>query len=140
MGHCYVHFAFLFTLNEHIDWSDHNAKIANKISRTIGILKKLQNILPSSILFIMYNSLILPQLHYCLTVWGFESNRLYKLQKKAIRTITKSKFNAHTEPLFKRVSLLKLSDIFKIQCLKLFLNVRHQHLPYYFLSFFTLIK
>ena len=60
-------FNFLgLTLNEHIDWSDHIAKIANKISRTIGILKKLKNILPSSILFIMYNSLILPQLHYCL--------------------------------------------------------------------------
>ena len=28
------------TLNEHIDWSDHIAKLANKISRTIGILKK----------------------------------------------------------------------------------------------------
>ena len=86
----------------------------------------------------MYNSLILPHLHYCIAVCGFETNILYKLQKKAIGTVTKSKFNAHTGPLFKEFSLLKLSDIFKMQCLKLFFNVRHQHLPHYFLSCFTL--
>ena len=32
--------------------------------------------------------------------------------------MTNSKYNSHTEPLFKELKLLKISDIFKIQCMK----------------------
>ena len=33
--------------------------------------------------------------------WGFKSDRIFKLQKRAARIITCSKYNAHTEPLLK---------------------------------------
>ena len=33
------------------------------------------------------------------------------LQKRAIRVINKSKFDAHTDPLFKNCSILKVIDI-----------------------------
>ncbi len=36
---------------------------------------------------------------------------LFKLQKSAIRIITNSKFNAHTEPLFKKSGILPLPDL-----------------------------
>ena len=35
--------------------------------------------------------------------WGFSTTRLFKLQKRAIRLISLSKFNSHTEPLFKGI-------------------------------------
>ena len=40
-------------------------------------------------------------------------NRLNILQKKAIRIITKSRYNAHTSPLFKNLNILKLDDLYK---------------------------
>ena len=44
------------------------------------------------------------------------SRRISKLQKKAIRFLTNSKFNSHTAPLFNQ---LKAVDIFKLACFKL---------------------
>ena len=36
-------------------------------------------------------------LNYCVTAWGYQCNRIIKLQKKAIRTVMISSYNAHTE-------------------------------------------
>ena len=83
----------------------------------------------------MYNSLILPDLYFCITLWGFNTNIIFKLQKKAIRN-SNSKFNAHTEPLFKELRLLKISDIFNLQCLKFHFNVTHRQTPVFVFTFF----
>ena len=40
-----------------------------------------KTILPQNILKILYNSLILPHLQYCILSWGFKSDRIFKLQK-----------------------------------------------------------
>ena len=50
-----------------------------------------------------YTSLILCQLNYGILVWGHNNNRVYKLQKRAVRIISCSKFNAHSEPLLKKL-------------------------------------
>ena len=60
------------------------------------------------LLRILYNSLIMPYLQYCVLSWGFMSDRIFKLQKRAVRIITCSKYNAHTEPLLKTLNMLKL--------------------------------
>ena len=68
---------------------------------------------------------------------GHEATRIYKLQKKAIyiRTISKSKYNAHTEPIFKKLQFLKLNDIFKLQQLKFYYKHIKGDLPKYFQHF-----
>ena len=63
---------------------------------------------------------------------------MYELQKKAIRIITKSKFNAPTKPLFRELSVLKVNHIFQLQCLKLDYNITNRRTPAYFLSMFVL--
>ena len=42
-------------------------------------------------------------------------NKLRILQKKAIRIITQSHYLAHTDPLFSKLKLLKLDDLYKHQ-------------------------
>ena len=63
--------------------------------------------------------------------WGYKCDRINKLQKKAIRIVSLSKYNAHTEPIFKRLQLLKVADILKIQELKLYYRFMHNTLPRY---------
>ena len=93
-------FNFLgLTLDTKLDWKRHSNNTSKKISRTIGVLNKLNNFLPQHIKTIIYNTLILPYLNYCILCWGFKCSRVFALQKKAIRIITCSKYNAHTEPL-----------------------------------------
>ena len=77
----------------------------------------------------MYDSLILSHLQFGITCWGFECNRLFKLQKRALRIMTNSYSNAHTEPLFKDLKLLKLHGFFDIQCMKVFYKFTNKTLP-----------
>ena len=56
-----------------------------------------------------------PYLNYAVEVWG-DTHSCYlepivKLQKKAVRIITKSKRYAHTEPLFHQLKILNLEKI-----------------------------
>ena len=51
--------------------------------------------------------------------------------------ISCSKYNAHTEPLFKSLNLLKVEDIFKIKILKFFYKYSQKSLPLYFNEMFT---
>ena len=67
----------------------------------------------------LYYSLILSHLQYCILLWAntYSSclNKLRILQKKAIRLITQSQYLAHTDPLFSKLKLLKLDDLYKHQ-------------------------
>ena len=75
-------FNFLGTIiHETLEWTRHIDKGANKISRTLGILNKLNHILLVYTLKTMYDALIVPHLHYNILLWGFNSIRMSKLQK-----------------------------------------------------------
>ncbi len=54
-----------------------------------------------------------------------------KLQKKIVRITSLSKYNAHTEPIFKSLKLLKLTDILKLQELKFYYKYKNNKLPWY---------
>ena len=90
--------------------------------------------LPLEIKIMLYNALILAHINYCITLWGYQGNRLVKIQKKAERIIILSKYNSHTEPLFKKLNPLKVEDLLKLQELKFYYKYRHQNLPVYLLN------
>ena len=128
-------FNFLgLTINENLSWKPHIHKLAMKISKQIGVLNKLKHLIPEHILRMLYCTLILPHLTYSILAWGFDLDRLTKLQKRSIRTITCSKYNAHTDPLFKKLNLLKLADIFTVNLLKFYFKFVKKTLPGYFTS------
>ena len=131
-------FDFLgLTLNEFMSWSSHAKKVSNKISRVLGIMNRMKHFLPFSALRLMYQSLVNCHLQFCLLAWGYEYNRVYYLQKKAVRIMTASKYNAHTEPLFKQLNMMKLEDSFSLQCLKFYHKFKGNYLPKYFADIFT---
>ena len=71
-------------------------------------------------LLTIYNSLILPHLNYCILAWGYDSKRIYKLEKKAIRIISKNMFYSHSDPIFKKLEIMKIDDIHYLQQIKLY--------------------
>ena len=54
--------------------------------------------------------------------------------KKAIRAITLSNYISHTEPIFKRLGILKIEDIFLLNQLKFCFRLLNNNLPVYFKS------
>ena len=57
------------------------------------------------------------------------------LQKRAIRNVTKSAYNAHTEPLHKEQNILKVHDLYRLSILKFYFKLKNNNLPHYFNSF-----
>ena len=88
---------------------------------TCGILLKIRNYLPTDILRCIYNSLFMSFLQYGIVVWGqtFSSyiEPIFKLQKKAIRTISHQTAYSHSLPLFKGLHLHRVSDVVKSRLL-----------------------
>ena len=66
------------------------------------MLNKLKNYLSNHILKTIYCSLILPYIHYGILTWGFNIDKIFTLQKKAIRLIDNSSYLEHTEEIFKK--------------------------------------
>ncbi len=99
-------------------------------------MNRLKHYLPQSILQILYNYLILSHLNSNINAWGFASHKVCRLQKRALRLITDSKYNAHTQPLLKVLGTLTLDDTFKMQCLKFYYKFIQGNLPPFFDTFF----
>ena len=101
------------TYRSHIDY------ISTKISKSIGILFKLSNIkVPKAILKQIYYSLIQSYLNYNICCYLGTSNthinRLFLLQKRAVRIISGASFFDHTDPLFFSNKILKIHDLYKL--------------------------
>ena len=67
-------------------------------------------------------SLVYPYLHYCASVWGstYQSNlkRLINLQKRVIRIVSRSSFDAHANAISVSLRILKFEDIITLQIRK----------------------
>ena len=77
---------------------------------------------------------MLPHFHYCLLLWGSvvkENHSLHLLQKKALRIITNSDYLAHTEPICKKLRILKISDMFSVALWKFYYKLMNNKLSEY---------
>ena len=75
----------------------------------------------------LYFALIHPHFLYGIIIYSCTSkanlNSLFIKQKQCIRTLSKSAYNAHTEPLFSNHKILNLYDLIIQQKLKLMHSV-----------------
>ena len=70
----------------------------------------------------IYYSVFSSHLNYACQIWGLSDSKytekIFKIQKNDVRIITKSGFNAHTNPLFKTLEILKVhKQITLLNCL-----------------------
>ena len=88
-------------INDRLDWTSHLNDLSRKLSRNIGILRRLRCQLPFNVLKMLYYSLIHSHLTYMILIWGENNQEILKKQKQAIRIIHSKHFLSHTEHLFK---------------------------------------
>ena len=80
-------------------------------------------------------------INYCILIWGNTCKtyleKIFKLQKWAIRTVTNSHYRSHTAPLFLKHNVLNIDDTFKLN-LGIFMFKHHTNqLPNLFSSYFV---
>ena len=61
---------------------------------------------------------------------------LVSLQKKCVRNVAGKGARAHTEPIFRRLELLRLNDLYKFKLLTFMHNYHYTKQPEAFLNFF----
>ena len=128
-------------IDENLTWKNHIDAISKTISRNIGMLTKLKHFIPENILYSLYCTLILPYINYGVIIWGntckIYLDKIFKLQKWAIRTISNSHYRSHTGPLFSKFNILKmymihLSSILVYLCMDITQINFHQFFSTYF--------
>ena len=127
------HFNYLgIILDKHLSWKTHITMVTGKLSKISGILNRLKYIYPTHILLTIYKSLFVPHINYGSLVWGQNFNSISKLQKKVIRTVTRSNYIAHSEPLLKELNLLNVKDLMDLKLIKFLHKLYDNKLPIYF--------
>ena len=107
------------TIDNKLNWKSHIFELSSKLCKNIGVMYKVRPFVSEGTMMMLYNALILPHLTYCNVVWGCTSkiyiDKLFKLQKRALRIITFSPYRTHTLPLFKKLRILRIMDINSLQ-------------------------
>ena len=105
-----------------LSWHAHIKYIAQKISKSVSLLRMVKFTFPRKNLKTLYHTFIYPYFNYCNLIWGSANSTQLRpvilLQKKCIRIISKSNYYQHTDPLFKELNLMKLSHIYSYNCAK----------------------
>ena len=107
------------------------------------MIYKIKNLSDASVLKSIYFSLFQSHATYGLVAWGPSRKcleKVYLSQKKAIRAISGLGFNDSTSDSFKSLRILKIFDLYKVQCASLMWDFDHGSLPDAFSGFFTKIS
>ena len=108
-------------LDEFLDWSHHTAHVTTKISSGNFILNSAKHFLPIHIRKKIYNSLIRSHMEFAILAWGnalpSKLKPITAIQKKCIRNIAGKDIRSHTEPLYKKLNILKFDDLIHYNCL-----------------------
>jgi len=129
-------------INENLNWEDHIFTVKQKVSKNLGIIRNIMHKVPDSVLLNLYFSLIHPYLSYCNVVWAIDRscvlNKLFILQKKAVRSITHSRWNCHSIPIFKRLGILPICSLNDLQIACFMYRQVHKLLPPPFSNMFQM--
>ena len=127
------------TIDKHLSWKPHVMHLVSKVAKINCVLAKLKFQLPTYVLRTIYNSLILCHFNYGILLWGKNLSIITKIQKKSIRLVGRARYNAHTEPIFKTLNLLKINHIRYMQELSFFYKFSNDCLPAYFKNNFITV-
>ena len=89
----------------------------------------------------LYYALVHPHLTYGILIWGstYKSylNTLQLSQNKAMHVITKQRSSDRITPIYRRLQVLKINDLYKLEAAKFMHQFLNKSLPASFEKYFT---
>jgi hypothetical protein len=121
-------------LDEHLTFDYHTKYLCSKLNKSLYCINRAKNFLLNKALKTLYYSLIHSHLSYCTPILSCASNSniqtIYKIQKKAIRTVTQNTYLAHTNPIFVEHKILPLPKLTGYSELKLMHSIIYGYCPH----------
>ena len=102
-------------IDSNFNWKAH---IALKLIKANAMLYKVRYFVDTGILKSIYHALFESHIHYVCVIWGQNLctiNRVFILQKKALRQIHFKERNVHSAPIFFKSKIVKLPGKIKIE-------------------------
>ena len=141
-------------IDEMLTWKTHISNLEKKLSRACALICKLRYVVDQKCLIQYYYAHIYSHLQYAILAWGDVSEtslrKLNVLHRRAVRLMTLhgplNEFMSYdteqpdnfikNDELFKSCSLLKLSDIYKLELSKIMYKASNDMLPSTYSSIF----
>ena len=119
-------------IDEKLNWKTQIQSVKSKLASVLSVMHKASVKINIDGMYTLYCSLFHPYLSYCLEIWGntYASNIkcIFTMQNKAIMLLCGADRLAHTNPLFKEMSILKLPDFVNYKTAIMMFNIFHRFL------------
>lgn len=101
-------------IDSHLNWKIQINSMCDRLDRFVFALRRLRNTVSMEAAITAYYGYVASVLNYGLILWGnsVEVDKLFKLQKRCIRAITKTWFTDSCRPLFKNLRILPLACMY----------------------------
>ena len=108
-------------IDSNLTWEHHIEKVAAKMRSIIHLLSTVKKTFPIRLKIMLYKSLLLPHVNYCLPIYGKGKgyNKIATYMKWGLRTCANLRYNAHTNDTFRFFHILKYEDMYELQILLL---------------------
>ena len=131
-------------IDETLTWKTHITSLSLQIARFSGLLCKLRHYVTNDILHTLYHSLVYSRLQYGIINWGTASStNLKEIRVKMnniVRIITFSNRYTKLSPLYKKLNMLKLDDIYRLELGKFMHRLYEGNIPKVMIESFTYLK
>ena len=130
-------------LDNKLNWHNHIQYLCTKLAKAAGIIYKVRNRAPQSVLMLLYHSLVGTYLRYGIASWGSAKttalSKLRTLQNKVVRYITYSSGNSNITDEYKKLDILMLDELYNLEVGKFMYRSSSLLLPTSFDEYFTKI-
>ena len=120
-------------LDENLNWEKNIKSISLKLRRANGALAKLRHYVSTNILTTVYYALFHSHIFYSCQIWGQVknciTNRIFILQKSAVRIMTFESRRSHSDPLFQKLNIVKFFDIVQSQNILFMHKLLNNNIP-----------
>ena len=127
-------------IDENLSFTGHLAKLKSKLNSGLYALASCSKIVPFKIRKLIYHSLLESHLHFGSIIYGATHHKnlgqIEAVQRKAIRVLTRSRYDEHSDPLFRKHEILKLGDLIQLNQTLFVRQYKNGKLPDSFTGFF----
>ena len=125
-------------IDSKLTWEHHIESLKSKMRSIIHLLSSVKSTLPIKIKIMLFKSLLMPHVNYCLAVYGKGKGvqAISTYMKWGLRICANLRSYSHTNDAFKNHKILKFADMYELQRLQLGRKIATENCPSFYLDNF----
>ena len=122
-------------LDSGLKWTKQTENVVSKISRIIGVIRKIKYYVTKENLIDLYYSLILPYIDYCIVIWGNTSRtnltKIQRVQNRYARIVLNESIYCSSSYLLSTLNWQSITKRIEFQQCLMVYKILHNRLPSY---------